>query len=516
MERQILKEELSRIWEIMGVNGNKSLIRESVIDDIIELIVKKGSGEVDAAAKLAKIQADYPYLKGLNKTDINKLVKGGADAASVVQKIVGKMSGDQLTSLAGDIYKNSVDIQKLIKDEIDGLTANIKAGKLDVAGAQEYIAKYVNDWIKPVGGSADNLVAKLRTRLMDDLGGQVGEIYKANKASQDLAAEVQDAIDRLMGDVATTSDDVAALAPKIQDEIASGIKSSKKFKEFKIPRNVDPNDLANEIAVKINQRLADKADEVKPLIWDQLSPSAQFKYLDDAVAKLKETNPTFYEKWKTYVTDFFTSSPTKKLKWQKAMNLWLIGMIPVGIAQVVDAGLAMDEVSSAEDVVREWGDAFIKTAIWPAALVSGFQVGADKDYYDSLKSFEEYVIDNQGVAEDTAYEKIEAGDDKYVYYLNKQVGPPGDKKDKWVMFKYNPSLGTFVEKKEEEEKPKVVTPPNPVVVTPPNPLYKNDAAGFTKWVNDKGYSNPSFSGLWYTDNGTDKQATYDVQAGTFK
>jgi hypothetical protein len=147
MEKQILKEELSRIWEIMGVKGNKTLIRESVIDDVIELIIKKGADEVDVAAKLSKIQADYPYLKGLNKSDLGKLAKGGADAAPVIQKIVGKMSGDQLTSLAADIYKNSTEIQTLLKNQMAGLEANIKAGKLTPEDAQQYIANNVEDWI---------------------------------------------------------------------------------------------------------------------------------------------------------------------------------------------------------------------------------------------------------------------------------------------------------------------------------------------------------------------------------
>lgn len=45
-------------------------------------------------------------------------------------------------------------------------------------------------------------------------------------------------------------------------------------------------------------------------------------------------------------------------------------------------------------------------------------------------------------------------------------------------------------------------------------MYANDEVGFKKWVSDKSYTNPSFSGLWYTDNGTDKQAKYED--GTFK
>ena len=44
--------------------------------------------------------------------------------------------------------------------------------------------------------------------------------------------------------------------------------------------------------------------------------------------------------------------------------------------------------------------------------------------------------------------------------------------------------------------------------------YTNNEAGFNKWVNDNGYSNPGYSGRWYTDNGTDKQATYSD--GTWK
>lgn len=41
------------------------------------------------------------------------------------------------------------------------------------------------------------------------------------------------------------------------------------------------------------------------------------------------------------------------------------------------------------------------------------------------------------------------------------------------------------------------------------PAYTDNEAGFNKWVNDNGYTNPDYNGgKWYMDNGTDKQATY--------
>lgn len=50
--------------------------------------------------------------------------------------------------------------------------------------------------------------------------------------------------------------------------------------------------------------------------------------------------------------------------------------------------------------------------------------------------------------------------------------------------------------------------PNPKPEENSGDRYENTEANFKKWVNDKGYTNPDYNGLWYTENGTDKQATY--------
>jgi len=360
MEKQLLKEELSRIWEIMGVKGDKTLLRESIIDDLVQMIIKKGAGEADVAVQLAKIQADFPYLKGLTKTDLGKLAKGGVDAAPVIQKIVGKMSGDQLTSLANDIYKNSVDIQDLIKNQMDGITANIKSGSLDVAGAQRYISDNVNDWIKPVGGSADNLVAKLRTRLMDELGGQVQDV--AAGVSK-VATEVQDDISKLFDDITSTGDDIGATIPKIESELSKQIKSSKQFQDLKLPSNITPDDLATEVSSSIAAKLNKQADMVDPKVWDSLPPTAQMKYLQDALSNLKAVNPTYYNKVLKKIQDFFTTNPNKKLKWSRAKQIWILGMIPVAAYQIKDVVDTVKMDGSASDIGVGIADAVLKTTL---------------------------------------------------------------------------------------------------------------------------------------------------------
>jgi len=520
MEKQLLKEELSRIWEIMGVKGDKTLLRESIIDDLVQMIIKKGAGEADVAVQLAKIQADFPYLKGLTKTDLGKLAKGGVDAAPVIQKIVGKMSGNQLTSLANDIYKNSVDIQDLIKNQMDGLTANIKSGSLDVAGAQQYIRNNVDNWIKPVGGSADNLVAKLKTRLMDELGGQVQDVAagvgKVGKVGAEVQDEVSQKIDDFFNKLGTEADD-ETLELNGKSILADEIFNSGEFKNLNVPSNIDKTKLADQVAANIAKETKLKVDQIPEGVWANISrnPLEAQKFLDDTLASFKAKNPTKYEKIKTNFLEWL-KKPSIKVNPGKIKFVYYLGVLSMLIYQVKDTINTWEMGGSSVDIVKSSADAVFKSVGW--FIVPFIGTGLEKDYYNSLRSFEEFVVDNEGVSEETAVDKVESGDEKGVYYLLTKVGPPNDQKDEWVEYKYNNSLGTFVKTKTQNTN--TDTPSNPVTTT----TYTNDPAGYQKYAEDKGgtygvsgnYVMQDGTPFYKDSNGSWQAGSYDATTKTFK
>ena len=454
MEKNLLKEELIRIWEIMGVEGNKKLIRESLIDDFIQLVVKAGAkGGPDlmqnSTKRVQKVLDEFPFLKGVDAGDISKLAKGGDEAATVIKKVLGNLEPDELMSFADDITVKSAEMRNLVTDQVGGLKSQIAAGNISKVDAEEFVDQQIDSWIKATDNDVPpQFLDRIKKNIADEvkfkIETEVPNTGPFPNVIDDVTDDVADDVSTLMDEVDDAADDVT-LAPKVESELKKQIENSKAFKNVKLPSNVNADDLANQVSIRIAEKLKKQVDMVNPKVWDQLTPTAQFKYLDSAMKELKEINPTLYEKWRKRVIKFFTEDPTKKLKWSKAKQLWVAGMVPVAAYQIKNVTDTINMDGTAGDITISVVDGVLKTALWPAEILTLGQIKLEKDYLDSLKSFEQFAIDNEFATEETAMDMTEKEGTQY--FLKKLVGPPDNRKEQWVEYQYNSSLGSFVEKK---------------------------------------------------------------------
>lgn len=164
----ILKEEVTRILEMMKIDSKKSqVLNESIIDDIISASVRYGVKSTDdVAVKITKLEKEFGLPKGtLKDVDILNLAKGGKPAQDVVIKIITNLKGSNLTNFAkkvwgqlgGDVHKNAMDI-------IDGLKTSGK--KYTYNEVMDYLNNMSETLIKS-DNQINNLVVALRKEFVD-------------------------------------------------------------------------------------------------------------------------------------------------------------------------------------------------------------------------------------------------------------------------------------------------------------------------------------------------------------
>lgn len=450
MEKGLLNEELIRIWEIMGINGNRKLINESYIDELMNLVItaaSKGGPDLvqNSGKRIQNVIQEFPYFKGVDAGDISKIAKGGTEALPVLKKVISNLPAEELTKLADDITSKSPEIKNLVTDQFGGLSERIgkEMNKQDVL---DYIDSNINNWVKSTDADVpQSLIDQIRKNVANDLKVKFNRYPDVGPFpySSGVVDDVADDVSKLMDEIDDTTEDV--ILPKVESQLKTQIKNSDKFKDLKLPSNVDADDLADQVSKNVAAKIKKQVEMVDPKVWDALTPTKQLEYLETALSELKKVNPTSFEKIKKYVVDFFTTNPDKKLKWSRAKQLWIAGMIPVAAYQIKDVVDTVKDGGNAGDIGISVADGVLKTTLWPANLLTFGQIDLESDYLDSLKSFEKFTTDNGLTTPENAMDMTDKQGTSY--YVMKLVGPPDNRKEEWVEYVYNSSLGNFVEKK---------------------------------------------------------------------
>ena len=538
MDKKLMNEELSRIWEIMGVPGSKSLIVESWVDDLIGAIVKSGKKGGSAIGKnatqqLAKIAQDFPYVKGLDANDLKALIRGGDDVFPVLNKVIKNMSDADLTDFAADIYKNSSDLNKIAMDQINGIKPNIATGSLDVAGATKYIDDNIGTWITKSGVDAsDDLVVKLRTQLKNDILNNIGTTASKNvsnvgttvtKTAEELAqeAKVQE-IMATLGKFEGAVDDVTGEAISTPSKIKESILQSSEFTTAydKLParvrRNVTKEQFAQQVASDLSQKVKVTVDDLPPQLWKTdggMTQTQKLELFDQSTKKFKQKYPTSYQKTREWLIKKGLGSKKNWVYVYTAISVvYFFGEVSSG---------AIPDYSDVQDPLEytaAWADALLKAATAPIGVgviwdASGKDI--ESDYFNTLPSFRDYLVDKQNFSKETVASQTRPvfGDvGKY-----EAMGPDGVKRtyiydeDQGTYFPYDPS-------KDLNKAPNTPTPsPTPVPNPNPNPnTYTNDPTGYKKYVNDKGGTYGA-SGNYVMEDGTPfyKDANGNWQAGSY-
>jgi hypothetical protein len=133
----ILNEEIKRILEVMNVNSkNSKLLTESIIDDVIGIILKYGakSGD-DVATSIKKIESQFGVK--LDVLDIKKLVKG--DTKGVLIKIINSFTPKQLSNFTSKVWNELPNLET----KSNGIVGNIVKSKKTYTSKN--LKNYLND-----------------------------------------------------------------------------------------------------------------------------------------------------------------------------------------------------------------------------------------------------------------------------------------------------------------------------------------------------------------------------------
>jgi len=165
----ILKEEVTRILEMMKIDSEKSqILNESIVDDIISASVRFGVKSTDdITAKITKLEKKFGLPKGtLKPDDITKLAKGGSDAQVVVIKIINNLSDVNLTNFAKKVWGQlGGDVHKKALDTINRLKTS--GNKYTSSEVMDYLNNMSETLIKS-DSQINDLVIALRKEFVDN------------------------------------------------------------------------------------------------------------------------------------------------------------------------------------------------------------------------------------------------------------------------------------------------------------------------------------------------------------
>lgn len=490
MNKKLINEELSRIWEIMGVPGNKSLIVESWVDDLMDAILtsaRKGGSTLgkNATQQLAKLAEDFPYLKGLDAGDLKKIIAGGDEVFSVMNKIIKNMSDADLGDFAADIYKNSSDLQKIATDQINGIKPSMADGSLDLEGATKYVDDNIETWVTKSGVEAsDDLVEKLRTQLKNDILNNVSTVSSKNatnvgttvtKTAEELAqeAKVNDIMSTL-NKFDTVADDVTGEVVSTPSKIKQAILESSEFNKAydrlpaRVRRNVTKDQFAQQIASEISSRAKVAVDDLPPQLWKSdggMTQSQKLAIFDNATKKFKQQYPSAYQNVRSWLVKRGIGNRQNWVwVWAGISSTYLIGEIANGALP------DLDDVDGPGEYTKAILDATIKAALAPIGVgivadVAGLDI--ESDYFNTLSSFRDYLVDKQNFSKETVATQTRPVFGDVGKYEAK--GPDGVLRT----YIYDENQGTFFpyDPTKDVNKSQTPNPPNPP--NPPTPNTPN-------------------------------------------
>jgi hypothetical protein len=308
MKQAQILSEVHRIREMMGLSENRHILKESVGDEIAELLIKFFRKDIDELTALGVRNAED--LKALMDDFVNPAINSAAKV-------------DILRSILDDL--GEVGAKTIAKEALDDVTAGV--GKL----VNDNMTQYLNAYKKGLM-TYDEVVTELTddlTKLMSKSGDELTTLKNALNDEALLKAKNQ--LDNVAGAgraVDTTIDD------EFEQLLKNNEKVEKVLNKFK----------TNEYWAKLTQRQKTLLEEFVEKNKD-LDYATLLTRTDDFMKKALTENLTN----KTLINKIWTK--WKKLKdWQK----WAIGIAVAGGIYKTTKGTAACTVRNTFDWLGEW------------------------------------------------------------------------------------------------------------------------------------------------------------------
>jgi hypothetical protein len=493
MEKNLLKEEIYRIHEMMGINS-KPILTEGIEDDILKLVTRNAdqaaSGVLSSAQKVAKLRS-FGGFSNLPDNKVLKLIDDYTRASNktkAIGDIIGAMDGSFIRSIASDIYVNSLDAQKIVGDLLDD---------------------YADMWSKGNFATLDDAKAAFEKQLRAGLGDppagfsriydQIIEVRKAG-----LETRLDDLVKRKVDDVTSTetryyTDDNYNL-DKIKLELKGAYNDA--VNQGKIPKNADgtpmPQDLGDEFF-----------DIYARQFSDAITPDQFAAIRKDLVEKFGSNPKTFSEKLKTL---------TNKLGYGPG----IVKLITEIVFAPIEVGLKIFK--------KHWKAIVLVMAVgslgaltvnwyqnWKAGGKSGFGINEGETLYcwqNNVQTFNDLDLDIQKKLVDATgvgCEEFDSGDNTKI---PKMVTEKESKNTGKIFY-----VVEYMDGHKQEFDENFASSNSGGTTPTPGKEYTNDLFGFNQWAKDNGVRpdwDPSTDSGWYKEGSADfKEATYDPTLKTF-
>ena len=501
MEKNLLKEEIYRIHEMMGINS-KPILTEGIEDDIIKLVTRNAdnaaSGVLSSSQKVAKLRS-FGGFSNLPDNEVLKLIDDYTRASNktkAIGNIIDAMDGSIIKSIASDIYVNSLDAQKIVGDLLDD---------------------YADMWAKGNFATLDDAKAAFEKQLRAGLGDPPAgfsriydQIITARKAG--LETRLDDVVKGNSG--SSTVDDVISTETKYYtdadynlDKIRAELKKAynEAYSQGKIPKSADgtpmPQDLGDEFF-----------DYYAKEITNATTPEKFVVIREDLIKAFGSDPKTLADRIKAFTKTMGYGPGIAKLMLEMltvpvsvGLKLWKQhkwAIIGITLAATVGT-MAVNFYQNYKAGGNAWGfNEGEPLYCWQKNIVT---------FNDLDLDIQKKLVDATGIG----CEEFDSGDNTKI--------------PKMVTEKKSENTGRIFYVVEymdghKQEFDENFAPSNSGGTTPtPGVQYTNDETGFTKWalaqnpsVDDPEWD-PSTGSGWYKElNSTNwKEATYDASLQTF-
>jgi hypothetical protein len=473
--KNLILEELHRIHEIMGISTTKLLLTEGVGDEIISYLTKNADDFVAGGVK----QIDnFRKFGGFSKmTDeqltalLDKYIKSPTKEL-VIAEIIKKMDGAAIKKIANDFWVKSTSSQKSVQSVMDKVSTDYSRGVYD-----------------NIDDALDDFEESFRIGLGEPPLG-FSKIYDEiiNARADALKGKLEDIVNPSAGKT-TNSTENATTETKYLDMDVETAKAqmqmayNQAYSKGKVPKSAD--------GTPMPRNPGDEFFEFYQKKMSGLSERKLEKIRKDLIEQFGSDPKKLSDKLKVF---------TKTLGYGPGIVKLLVEMILSPLGSLLT--FWKKHWIALSSIILVSGIGYIGSNTWKEYQSGGMTVGAPLfcwqkniiTFNDLDLSVQKKIIESSGIGCDD----FDSGDDsKIPKSVTEKLSPNTNKTSYEIKF----NDGHIDVYDDNFNKKGGTIPPN-------TEQYTNDESGFLDWAKKNNYTNPDYNGYWYTDNGTDKQASY--------
>jgi len=461
----LLKEELSRIFELMNIGFNPNILLESgggggttiakslmpgeskTIDNLVTTLAKSENDLLTYSAKLASMAPNGTFDEIAQKiaADSGKPVDDLTD--QMVKDWIKTQPGlmDDLQAAATKIAKEAVDKEiadfniQSIFDNLATSTGNasLKDFPQQFAGIigikvtdanKGSMSRYLDGMQKIVDEMPDS---EAKLKMEEQIGGKRTQMDNLSGKASTVVSDIEENLGRsIINNLSRNTTDGVVDFRKFLDDTLDELENPP-YNLIKYPKGVTREAVIATLEKQWKQLYSDLETRIK--MFDDLDPTEQATWANKAIQDLKGAKTKIPDEPSWLKRTFFKtidetgqiSVSIKTLKWKKVVGAYLtIGALSGFGCLVKNAyDVKSGEQKVNETLISDVTDCFLMTLTWIIDLF-GYPAGYIKDklktYENNLESFKEFLKEQEGIDVETVGGVNKNDEGKYFYFYPDQ------------------------------------------------------------------------------------------------